>query len=99
MIGLSIFLAVLLGIAIYLLIELWKEKEDYRKWFGASKKYDVEEYSTREYFTQKIAKEWSPNDNDLIKTLGNDLIKTLVKLNKDGSIAKKRGRPVGSKKK
>jgi len=90
-IGLSIFLAVLLGIAIYLLIELWKEKEDYRKWFGASKKYDVEEYSTREYFTQKIAKEWSPNDNDLIKTL--------VKLNKDGSIAKKRGRPVGSKKK
>lgn len=49
MIGLSIFLAVLLAVAIYLLVELWREKEDYKKWFEASKEYsptlDITKYA------------------------------------------------------
>lgn len=77
MTGLVIILTVLLMAYTCAIYWLWEEKEDYRKWFEASKEYESDIY-------------WVKKDG--FYTLSDSINTPMFKLNKDGSIAKKRGR-------
>ena len=90
----SLFITILFVLAVYLIKKLWDERCDYKKWFEASKEYDVKEYCVR-----KLANETRRVPKPLVKkeVLNNPYrlegkFPPYPKLNKDGSIAKKRGR-------